>query len=263
MDNLDMVDQIVRRHPFDKAYFLPLEHLFAWAGRTFGRCNIVNGQSSDSIYCWGASGRTIGCFLQRLLVNDLLLAQPRVLRGMAVRAIEAVYRHRWKLPRTLKVPYRSNDYWAGLLDPQGYLPVIHIDSEHHEYRRYLAAVVEKLVRGLDNDSEALRMYLKMMYLQGPTNVPLVAAARAHGHNLVMPFVDARLVNLRRERQDDRRNLFRPRYVLEEFMRSKLGFDPAIIHQASREAPTASSDATFGDAVRAVYDRWDQCCRELF
>lgn len=261
--HMGLVDRAARRHPFDMPYPVPFEYMHQWLADKYGPCNLVNGQSSDSIYCWGASGRTIGSFLQRFLVNDLFLKAPSIASGPVAAAIASVYRHRWRVPYRFRVPTGGDDYWVGLLDPQGYLPVIHTEAEYAEYHRFLLGIVRRLRVRFHDDSETLRIYMKMMYLQGPTNTYIIQAARAYGHNLVLPFVDARVLNLRRSYQDDWRNLWFPRYILENTLKRRFSFDPGIIDQARKADCSGLDQRIYDQTVSEAYQRWHSVCRDLF
>lgn len=261
--NQQLVDRAALRNPFDKPYPVPFEYTYKWLAEKYGPCNIINGQSSDSIYCWGASGKTIGSFLQRFLVNDLFVRAPGLARRLAASAIAAVYRRRWSVPYRFRVPVGEDDYWVGLLDPQGYLPVVHTEQEYAEYHSFLQRIVTRLRQGLDNDSEAMRIYMKMMYLQGPANVYIIQAARGYGHNLILPFVDARVLNLRRRYQNDKRDLVHPRYVLEKTLTQTFGFDPAIVEKGKKVDFAEADQTNYEQLVKQAYQRWDSLCRDLF
>ncbi|MFH1686482.1 MAG: asparagine synthase-related protein [bacterium] len=250
------------RHPFDRAYAIPYEHAFEWLLEKYGRCNLINGQASDSIYCWGASGTTLGSLIQRYLISDTYFDGPRWLRAMISRLVAAVYRRRWKMTFPFRVPYDGDEVWVGLLDPQGYLPIVHTAEKDREYHLYLFDIVREIANEIGRNRDAMRMYLKLMYLQGPSNIAPIEAARAYGHNMVLPFVDARLVRLRRQYQSERRNLLRPRYVLTRALQDRYGFNPSIINRCRPVQSEAVNTSRFEATLKRAYRQWDQVLDEL-
>jgi asparagine synthetase B (glutamine-hydrolysing) len=255
--NLALTDKVVRRHPFDKAMVIPMELAFQSLSRRYGSCNIINGQASDSIYCWGASGKTPGCLIQRFLMSDCFSKRSGFVRAAIAGVVEQVYRARWTTPMSFRVPHADSEFWLGLLDPQGYVPIVHTEGKHRQYREYLERIVTDIAGDLDCDHGAIRMYMKLMYLQGPVDLFLVEAAHAHRHQLVLPFLDARIINLKRKYQSDWRNLFHPRYVLEQVLSERFDFDVSVIdrwRKASAEEKTANEYAALQEEA---HDAWDQ------
>ena len=59
-----------------------------------------------------------------------------------------------------------------------------------------------------------------MYLQGPSNIPWINAARIHNHNLIMPFLDARIVTNKIKNQSEFKQLYFPRYELINYLDAK-------------------------------------------
>ncbi|MEW5995576.1 MAG: hypothetical protein AB1744_14430, partial [Candidatus Zixiibacteriota bacterium] len=117
-------------------------------------------------------------------------------------------------------------------------------------------------RALDYNPDAIRMYMKLMYLQGTSNAFLVESAREYGHNLIMPYVDARLVYLKMKYQDELKNLIHPRYVLEQTLRDHFGFDPGIIDSFRKCRIEPQAVQAFTPVEREVYDEWDRLSNQL-
>jgi hypothetical protein len=108
------------------------------------------------------------------------------------------------------------------------VPIVHTEGKHRQYREYLETIVADIAGNLDRVQGAIRMYMKLMSLQGPVDIVLVEAAHAHGYRLVLPFLDARIINLKRKCQSDWRNLFHPRFVLEQVLAERFDFDMSVI-----------------------------------
>ena len=183
----------------------------------YGSCNIINGQSSDSIYCWGNSSFTLGALLQRIISSNIYFKSPSIFRYMYSKLIKFLYKNRKNL-KEFSVPSIQDELLIGLLDPDGYLPTI---SNDKLYYSYLKKIVNFLKDNLSNTKDLL-FYLKLMYLQGPSNVPWINAARIYNHNLIMPFLDARIATNKIKNQSEIRQIFYPRYELLKFLNNELG-----------------------------------------
>ena len=262
-EKLDTLKAAFRRHPFDRAFAVPYYGTLELLREEYGRCNLINGQSSDSIYCFGPSSKTIGGMIQRYILSRFYArGHPSVNRAIAVVA-ERLYRRRWRIDSNFRVPTGIPAYGQGLLDPEGYLPIIHTGQEWHSYRQYLQKIVSRIARQLDFDDDAFRMYMKMMYLQGTSNVFPIESAGEYGHNPVLPFVDARLVHLRMQYQKEWKNLFRPKYVLEETLHREFSFNPAVIEHC-RTAPIQTGEVNrFNDVEKEVRREWDRLSEGLW
>jgi len=262
-DNYHLLETAVRRHPFDKTLAVPFYEALRLLGEEFGCCNIFNGQSSDSIYCWSASSKTMGGRIQRLLTSRQYVDRPTYQRWIIAAMAGLLYRRRGKMGRNQFVPVSFADYWTGLLDPAGYLPVVHSAKTDGDYSRYLSSIAERIVTELDGDLEAIIMYMKMMYLQGTSNIFVIESTRAYGHNLVMPFVDARLVYLKMSMQDESRNLRHPRYVLEETLQRRYKIDTGLIERGRRVRGDSEAHADYQKVLGEVYQQWDCLYKKLF
>lgn len=188
-EHYHLLETAVRRHPFDKTLAIPFYEALRQLKDEYGCCNIINGQSSDSVFCWSASSKTVGGVIQRFLTSPHFVDRPKYIRWIIAAVVGLIYRRRGKIGPGQRVPVNLSDYWTGLLDPAGYLPVVHSERTHGDYRRYLDEVADRIVSELDGDLDATIMYMKMMYLQGTSNSFVVESTREYGHNLIMPFVD--------------------------------------------------------------------------
>jgi len=73
----------------------------------------------------------------------------------------------------------------------------------------------------------------MMYLQGTSNVMVIESAKEFQHNLIMPFLDARIIFLKMRYQSEIRNIFQPRYELESVLHRRHNFDIKVIKRAKK------------------------------
>lgn len=96
--------------------------------------------------------------------------------------------------------------------------------------------------------------MKMMYLQGTSNIFVIESTREYGHNLVMPFVDARLVFLKMSMQNESRNLRHPRYVLEENLQRRYNIDTDVIERGRRGWAEAASHDEYQKVLAEVFER---------
>ncbi len=262
-DCLQHLKTAVRRHPFDKTLAVPFYEALKRLRNELGPCNIINGQSSDSIFCWGASSKTIGGLIQRLIASRQFVVSHRMVRWLVASIAQLLYRARGKIGQDHAVPYVLPDYYAGLLDPTGYLPVVHRGDTYAEYNEYLRKIVAWIADQLEDNPDAIIMYMKLMYLQGTSNRFVIEAINEYGHNAVLPFVDARLLSLRMSMQREWHNLFYPRYVLENTLRNRYRVDIDSIPRGKAVADRADSDADFEKLLEKVYEQWDRLFKELY
>lgn len=262
-DNLNLLNKPVRRHIFDRAFSVNIEYAVNKLNEKYGSCNIINGQSSDNIYCWGPSSKTTGNFIQRFFTSEIYFKRSKVIKSLLSAVVKQLYCIKWKTNIGFKIPSTNSDYWLGILDPQGYLPFIHTDKRYLEYRNYLSQIAEDTLICLNRESETARMYFKLMtYLQGPDNISFVESCRAYSHNPVHPFVDARIVYLKMRYQNELKNLFHPRYVLEELLLKQFKFTTQIIKNARKKCNDNIDENDYNLAVRDIYNQWDQISAKL-
>ena len=184
---------------------------------SYGSCNIINGQSSDSIYCWGNSSFTTGAFLQRIISSNIYFKSPGIFRILFSTLIKILYQDKKNLEE-FSVPYKHDELLIGLLDPDGYLPTL---SHDKDYQLYLYNIVNFIKSNLTSHKDII-FYFKLMYLQGPSNVPWINAARMYNHNLIMPFLDARIVTNKIKNQNEFKQLYFPRYELISYLCNECG-----------------------------------------
>ena len=261
-DTLHVLNRAVRRHPFDRAFSVPAYRTTELLKEKYGPCNLINGQSSDSIYCSGPSGKTIGCLIQRFILSRFYARGSAAINRPTAWLTAMLYRYRWRMKFGFKIPTAFPEYARGLLDPEGYLPIMHTDEEHRKYQGYLSDISEDITRKLRFDTDSILMYMKMMYLQGHTNQFPIESAKEYGHNLVMPYLDSRIVYLKMQRQNELKNLFRPRYVLEDVMRRRFSFDIGIIDRNRNPKIDLSETNGWSEVEREVRARWDRISEEF-
>jgi asparagine synthetase B (glutamine-hydrolysing) len=228
-----------RRHPFDMSLFSIYYGNSVIHGK-YGSCNIVNGQSSDSIYCWGNSSKSISAAIQRFMVSKFYYDAPLSIRRLLAMIIQNIYKIRWKSKYTFYIPFKEKEYYIGLLDPTGYVPVI---CGSNSYQKYLLNIVDALVKNVAQKKDVV-MYLKMMYLQGPSNIMVIESSKEFNHNLIMPFLDARIVFLKLKFQNEIKNIFQPRYELEEVLYKRYNFDTNEIKKAKKYKVTTKQKKIF-------------------
>lgn len=261
-DHFHLIETAVRRLPFDKTLAIPFYEALRLLKDEYGCCNIINGQSSDSIFCWSASSKTVGGIIQRLLTSLRFVERPEYIRWIIAAVVGLIYRLRSKIGPDEHVPVNLSDYWTGLMDPAGYLPVVHNRRTHGDYCSYLDAIAEPIVAELNGDVEATIMYMKMMYLQGTSNIFVIESTCEYGHNLVMPFVDARLVFLKMSMQVESRNLRHPRYLLEETLQRRYNIDTDVIERSRRGQADAAAHAEYQIVLAEVNEQWDCLFKKL-
>ena len=87
------LDYMINNQPQDittKVFYSILQKLES----KYGSCNIINGQSSDSIYCWGNSSFSIGALLQELLVLRYFFKSPSIFRILFSKILKKLYKNR-------------------------------------------------------------------------------------------------------------------------------------------------------------------------
>ena len=70
---------------------------------SYGPCNIINGQSSDSIYCWGNSSFSIGALLQRIISSNIFFKSPDIFRILFSKLIRILYKDKKNLDSVIKL----------------------------------------------------------------------------------------------------------------------------------------------------------------
>lgn len=249
-------DIAFQQHPMDKAFSISLYYACDFLKKKYGMCNIINGQSSDSIYCWSSSGKSLGAFLQRYLTLPYYIKSIYPIRKLTSSIIGYLYKRRWGLNSSYRIPTSEESYWLALLDPIGYLPITSTDTEHLDYYQYLNEEASHILSLLGNKPELLTFYTKFLYLQGTSNMPVIKSSEYYNHKMIMPFLDARIVQLKMKYQNELKNLFFPRYVLENFMEDNFTFDISIIDGAKKVKHPTGDFSSFISLTRKIYSRWD-------
>ena len=253
-NEFDKYDQLsFSSHPFDMAF--PSMYFAQDAiVKKYGRCNIINGQTSDSIYCWGNSSKSISAMIQRFLASDRYMGSPYMFRKVIAKTLSFVYKIHWRKKDSFYIPFNWNDYLVGLLSPQGYVPIIRSCTNYREYNDYLSDIVDHVTVNLSRPEAIL--YMKFMYLQGTSNIMVIESANKFDHNLIMPFLDARIVYLRMLSQSNTKDLIFPRYVLEQVMKYRFDFDPKIIASAKKvKIEHCPSEKCLSVVIANMYALW--------
>lgn len=186
--------------------------------KKYGKVTIINGQSSDSIFCWGISGENISSKLQRFIYSDLFLNLNFVLRKIIFTVYTFVYRYRYKLPKINKIPADFEKLNCAWNMPVGYVPLIDNKSP---VIKYLAHIVKN--QWVD-DVKMRLVIAKLNYLQGSSNQMPISSADYAGHKLVMPFLDPFLVLLIYSNQNTFKRILNPRYELKHYLDDILIMD---------------------------------------
>lgn len=181
----------------------------------YGTVTILNGQSSDSIFCWGISGEGISSKLQRFLLSDFYIHIKSPIKQIINYIYSAIYRNRYKLNKRHVIPNDEIFFNCALNIPVGYVPLI---DQSASLTRYLS---EKLQQQWVNNPKTRLVHAKLNYLQGSSNQMPIGSSRYGDHNLLMPFLDPTLISLIYANQKTFKRVFLPRYELKRYINDAI------------------------------------------
>ena len=210
-DDVVKYESIVRRaQPMDHSFysFYKASDILR---EKYGPVTIINGQSSDSIFCWGISGENTSSRLQRFLFSDLFLKFNKLVKRQIKWLYSNLYRYRYGLNKRYVIPTDEEAFNCALNMPVGYVPLI-------DQSTFLISYLEKCLQQQWVDDPKIRfIHAKLNYLQGSSNQMPIGSARYGGHNLVLPFLDPALVVLIYSHQNTFKRIFKPRYELKYYL----------------------------------------------
>ena len=211
--------------------------------KRYGISTIINGQSSDSILCWGVSGTGISSIFQRLLLSKYTYSS-NIFRKFIAPVASLVYRVRHQKSRDWYVPSNKAEFMNAVLCPSVYVPFY---KKNDDVLSYLESQYAKFQYNNYNDFALA----KNAYLQGSSNQLPIGASRAAGHELIMPYLDPKLLALVYNEKSQIRSLVFPRYELESvFSKAEM----SILKIKSKKSTSSSS---FAATAKKLKETWIQ------
>jgi hypothetical protein len=169
---------------------------------------VINGQTNDSILTFGPSGLTRGDLIARILMY-------RPYGWLAKAACAAVGR---RFGRRFRAPASPDEYLLAFFDQHQYFTLLD-DELDSSYRDYLKAMIARQTGSID-DWQARLMWLKLYgFIQGSDTQVVIRSARAAGfRDLLLPYAAPGLIYATVKHKDSKRELRRPKYVVQECLR---------------------------------------------
>ena len=210
-DDVQKYMEIVREYqPIDHSFYSFYKAVDVLKQK-YGIITIINGQSSDSIFCWGISGENLSSKLQRFLFADIFFKLNKTAKNVIYNMYTRLYRFRYGLKRSYKIPLDDIEYNCALNFPIGYVPLLDQDAE------FITYLTDHLSKQWVDDPKVRLIYSKLNYLQGSSNQMPIHSARYSGHRIVLPFLDPKLIQLIYHNQNTLKRIFNPRYELKYFL----------------------------------------------
>jgi len=237
--------------PFDLAY-PAIPYALNWLYEEFGPCNVISGQSSDSIFCWGSSSESISAGLQRFITSHLYVRLPKLIRYVISQLYTIIYQKIWGFSKSWYVPYDTHEFYRGILDPQGYLPIV---RGNREFKSFLSNITNIINNNIISEKFRI-MYYKLMYLQGTSNILWIKHCSINSHNLFMPFLSPEIVGVVISRQSKLKSILRPRYELKSILSKDFNIK-AFLKFKSNLSGTKASPEKFDHFYSKYVDYWNR------
>lgn len=201
--------EIARNENIDDYGFSASYACAEWIKNYLGEVNIIHGQSSDSVFTWGVSGKGFSSIIQRSLLTDTFFNMRKYFRIILTLPLNIIYSLRHK--KIIKISVECKDIINSLYCPLGYLIA---QIKDHKLRKHIDDFHSLYDCENYNDHKLLA---KLNYLQGPSNIFPINSALAFGHDLSLPYLDPEFIHWGIYQQSNFSFVFFPR----ELIRSKI------------------------------------------
>ena len=165
--------------------------------------NLICGQSSDSIFSYGASANTFSHFISRLsyFYNNHFIS-----------FVVKIFLER-KYNKKL-INYNINKETLFFLSFYYYL---YIDKDLYQKSKNIIKEITNLKQKLRNKRDYF-MYLKIFgFLQGSDNQVVINACKAYDVNCFLPYLDPQIIYSTVKKKNSLKDIFFPKYVVNELL----------------------------------------------
>ena len=204
--NLDKIDKksIIKNMLFDFHFSILHFEGMKKIKKTFGKnINIICGQSSDSIFSYGASANTASHVISRIsfIYNNSLLS------FIVKFILEKKYNRKILFYNIEKENLFFFSYYYYLfIEKELYLKSI-------KTRKIINDLKNKIINRID-----MFMYLKIFgFLQGSDNQVVVNSCKINNFNLIMPYLDPQLIYGIIRKKNSLKDIFYPKYPVIELL----------------------------------------------
>jgi hypothetical protein len=171
---------------------------------------IISGQSSDSIFCYGASTNS----LSHIIIRFMNIFKIPLLFKFIKRKLEKKYK------KKLIIPTNDFEYKYYFYNSFFYYPFKIYQSNKDSY---IKKKIYKLLNNKEFDKRFDYMRLKIFgFLQGPDNMVLIQAGNSVSfYNIFLPFADALIIESICTNQSTIKNLFFPKYEVRNLIKNGI------------------------------------------
>ena len=165
--------------------------------------NLICGQSSDSIFSYGASANTLSHFISRLsyFYNNYFIS-----------LIVKIFLER-KYNKNL-LNYNINKETLFFLSFYYYL---YVDNDLYLKSKGIIKEINNLRRKIINQKDYF-MYLKIFgFLQGSDNQVVINACKEYGADCFLPFLDPQIIYSTIKKKNSVKDIFIPKYAVNELL----------------------------------------------
>lgn len=220
------IDDAKNLRPLDYS-FPAMYHATKVLKAKYGSIRLINGQSSDSLLCWGISGKGLSSFLQRFIISKYYFNSVLPVRYVLGRAIGVFYSLYHKKSIRYIIPSNKVDLMTALNAPSIYVP-LWTNDKFFEYVKNV--VVNKKEVTYDD-----LLVAKLNYLQGSSNQLVIGSASNADCEVVMPFLSPIIAVQAFYNKSDFLKLFFPRYEIQKNFTIKenlyfFGFSSILSHK---------------------------------
>lgn len=165
--------------------------------------NLICGQSSDSIFSYGASANTFSHFISRLSY----FYNNRFISFVVKIFLERKYNKKL-------INYNINKETLFFLSFYYYL---YIDKDLYQKSKNIIKEITNLKQKLRNKRDYF-MYLKIFgFLQGSDNQVVINACKAYDVNCFLPYLDPQIIYSTVKKKNSLKDIFFPKYVVNELL----------------------------------------------
>ena len=171
---------------------------------------IISGQSSDSIFCYGASTNS----LSHIVIRFMNIFKITLLYKFVKIILEKKYN------TILTIPKNNFEHKYYFYNSFFYYPLKVYEKNNV---RYIMKKVYKLLNNAEFDKRFDYMRLKIFgFLQGPDNMVYIQAGNSMNfYNIFLPFADALIIENICTNQSSIKNLFFPKYAVRNLIKKNI------------------------------------------
>ena len=207
---------------------------------------LLNGQSSDSIFNFGATEKGAFPIIQRML----LFSPLKLINNILLKIVQA-YRAKYKIYRIAK---NNTEYNLAFFDEKAYLPVID-KTKNEKYYNKIKDIVNNIKNNIKNKYSYL-MYFKIFgFMQGSDDYVNVQCCEYNGIKSLFLFATPQIIYSTVKNTDYNYEIIHPKSVTYKILKDVFNYEMPNIKQEKNYKKTWNSKEKYTDYEQRIYQNF--------